>query len=242
MRRIISCMIVLVFFTQLFFRNERVKAIEDLKSQDLILLLSDSSVDVKCFVKEEWDNGKMYNIILYIYNNSSEIIHDWELKFKLNGDIVNIWNAHIKCKEKLSYTIKNDVWNQDIMCYDMVSIGLTVKADSTELPNDLSVISHMDYVCESDYRIDYQVYSDWKSGYSAAITISNISDSIIEDWQLEFDFDRKINEMWNGNYQVNDNNHYLITNLSYNQNIMPGESVIVGFNGTGGDIEISPKN
>lgn len=211
-------------------------------STEPMLLFSNSVIDISGIIIDEWNDGKMYNVMLYIKNKSDKSINNWGLEFSLYGEIINIWNAHIMMVDNETYLIKNDVWNQDIASGDTVSFGLTVNGKSDKLPYYFSLITENNYVDERDYSVDFNIYSDWGTGYSAGITIKNIGSKVIEDWSLEFDFDRPIDDIWNGIIEEVNSIHYVINNASYNQNILPGNSVTIGFNGSFGNIDKYPCN
>ena len=46
------------------------------------------------------------------------------------------------------------------------------------------------------FDVKYTVNSDWNTGYSSTITIVNNSNKVLEDWVLEFDFDREKETIW----------------------------------------------
>lgn len=57
------------------------------------------------------------------------------------------------------------------------------------------------------------------------------SDTTIEDWVLEFDFDAGRTSIWNAEIVSHEGAHYIIKNVQHNSNIEPGQSARVGFNG-----------
>ncbi|MDE6014493.1 MAG: VWA domain-containing protein [Acetatifactor sp.] len=64
----------------------------------------------------------------------------------------------------------------------------------------------------------------------------------MEDWVLEFDFDREITEIWNGVIEEHEGNHYVVRNATYNSTIVPGGSVFFGMKGCGGETGNEPIN
>ena len=59
---------------------------------------------------------------------------------------------------------------------------------------------------------------------------------------MEFDFDREINEIWNGTIEEHEDNHYVVRNAEYNSTIAPGESVSIGIKGCDGESGDEPIN
>ena len=43
-------------------------------------------------------------------------------------------------------------------------------------------------VAEDDYTIQYMVDGDWGTGFYGSISVTNNTDTDLEDWVLEFDF------------------------------------------------------
>ncbi len=86
-------------------------------------------------------------------------------------------------------------------------------------------------VTEDDYAIQYIVDGDWGTGFYGSISVTNNTDTVLEDWVLEFDFDREITEIWNGVIEEHEDNHYVVRNAEYNSTIDPGESVSIGIKG-----------
>ncbi len=79
-----------------------------------------------------------------------------------------------------------------------------------------------------NYDITYSVTNHWADKYQGSITVKNTGDETIHDWCLAFVSDAGIDQIWNGvieNYE----NIVLVHNKTYNQDILPGETVEVGF-------------
>ncbi|MFD2881656.1 cellulose binding domain-containing protein [Paenibacillus rhizoplanae] len=76
---------------------------------------------------------------------------------------------------------------------------------------------------------------------TAKIAIKNISQSAIEDWTLEFDYDGNLDRFWTAEITGHTGNHYVIHNAGYNANIQPGETLILGFSGNPGNVVSAPS-
>lgn len=66
------------------------------------------------------------------------------------------------------------------------------------------------------------------------------SEEVITDWSLEFDYNRKITNIWNAEILENAENHYVIKNAGHNANIQPDQMVSFGFLGEEGQPEDIP--
>ncbi|MDD3370098.1 MAG: cellulose binding domain-containing protein, partial [Lachnospiraceae bacterium] len=178
-------------------------------------------------VTYSWEGA--YNANVTITNTSNEKIENWCIEFPLNESIQNIWNAKIENRENGYYTIKNADWNQDIAVGSTVSFGFTAEGDFTEFPDYYSILGTVAQVSADDYDILYKVESDWETGFTGQIIITNKTDTTIEDWALEFDFNNDINDIWNAEVSSYEDGHYFVSNAGYNQNIAAGQSVNIGF-------------
>lgn len=179
-----------------------------------------------------WNGG--YNANVKIENIGSSIIENWYMKFTLNNNLTNIWNAEEVSNEKGKYVVKNAGWNADIPVGECVEFGLSVNENFNGFPSDYKLLGESVQVSEEAYSVEYILDNDWGSGFTGRILLTNNTDETIEDWILEFDFDRKITSVWDGVIDVHENNHYVIKNAGYNANIAAGQTISFGFSGEGG--------
>ena len=180
-------------------------------------------------ITDNWEGG--YNALIRIENTSEENIDNWTLAFDYDGEISNVWNAEILSHDGNRYTIKNAGWNQDIAPGQTIEIGLSGQENFVAEPTDYALISGLNEGNTNDFSVSVQIYDDWGSGCNGNMTITNNSDTTIEDWVLEFDFDAELTSIWNAEIVSHEGAHYIIKNAQHNSNIEPGQSVSVGFNG-----------
>lgn len=191
-------------------------------------------------VTSRWEGA--FNGSITITNTSDIAIENWILMFDMKNDISNIWNASIESFDNGIYLIKNATWNQDIPIGGSVDFGFSAIGDEIDYPKGYSIPTSEECADSSIYTIDFVLNSDWGTGFSATINITNNSDKAIEDWILEFDFDKEITDIWNGYIVEHTGTRYKVKNASYNQNIALGETISVGFNGMDGHIVDLPYN
>lgn len=79
--------------------------------------------------------------------------------------------------------------------------------------------------------VDYTI-NNTSSGFEATFTITNTGTETIIYWGLEFDWDRTISSIWDAEIVSVVGGHYKITNVGWNANIAPGESVSFSCIGT----------
>lgn len=191
-------------------------------------------------LSSNWDDG--YNATIKLENTGDESIQNWYLGFEYAGSITNIWNAEISSNENGYYIIKNAGWNQDIAVGQSVEFGINSNEKFASFPHKYELLGQISNVNIEDYSIDYVVTNDWGTGFSSTITINNNTDKDLEDWVLEFDFDRNITEIWNGIIEKHEGNHYVIKNTTYNADIVAGQTVSFGFNGSEGKLDNEPES
>lgn len=189
--------------------------------------------EVEFEVVSKWDghfNGKMK-----IKNKGNGVIDDWNLQFRAAFTIENIYNAEIVEHDGNEYFIKNAIWNQDIQPNQEVEFGFTaVYSESILEPEGYKMVNYLTDMTKDNYEITYIEESDWGNGFTGAIMIKNTSTEIIEDWQLEFMMERKIEYFWSAELMEKKENYYHIKNAGFNANIKPGESLRIGIMGSQG--------
>lgn len=196
--------------------------------------------EVSAKVTSKWTGA--FNAEFIIKNTSDKVIDNWAIQFNMSQEITNIWNGAINYHEDDNYIIKNVGSNQDIGIGESISFGFSANAESEiVLPNEFTLLGFEEEVKEENFDIEFRVTSDWGEAFNGEISIKNKSDETIEDWKLQFEFDRQIKELWNAQIIEQSDNHYYIKNAGYNANIKPGETITLGFRGERGNIEKGPE-
>ena len=186
--------------------------------------------------------GWLFNAEIKIKNLSDSAIENWQLSFDFPHEITNIWNAQVLSWDNDIYLLKNMGWNINIDVGSEISFGFTAAYDNEIIePSNFKIVTKIGEGSAEDYSIDFKVVSDWGNGFSSQMEIHNNSDKPIEAWKLKFDFEAKIDTIWGAEIISYENGTYFITNAGYNSRILPGESVIIGFNGSPGNI-VDPVN
>lgn len=164
------------------------------------------------------------------------------MEFDYAGAISNIWNAVIDSSEDGKYIIKNAGWNQDIAAGGSAEFGISGQENFPGFPKQYTLLGNIAGVAKEDYTITYHLDSDWGDGFTGTITVTNNTAAAIEDWYLEFDFNRNITNIWNGVTESHKGKHYVIKNAGYNANINAGQSISFGFSGNKGSSADEPEN
>lgn len=193
-------------------------------------------------INDKWDNNFNGNII--IKNTGDKTIENWTLKFVMDAEITNMWNANVLKSEEGNYLITNAEWNNDIEPNQEVSFGFTgTYSGEFVFPNQYSILGAEEKVSKKNYEVNCKINDKWDDGYTGNIEITNLSDKEIEDWKLAFDMDKDIENVWNAKIISSEDNKYVLENAGHNANIKCGQSVSFGFEAvtTGAQVSI-PEN
>lgn len=196
------------------------------------VIYSQNGIEAYYGVDSAWNGG--FNAHIRIRNTSGASVEDWSVRFSSDSEITCIWNGIIESRDNGLYLVKNAGWNQDINPNNEISIGFTAKGNGS-IPQNVRIISSEQEV-KNGYDTAFSVNSDWNSGFSGVLTLTNTGDKEIEDWTLEFDFNRELDTVWNGVIVEHRDNHYVVKNAGYNQRIRPGQNVAIGMNGHPGNM------
>lgn len=192
-------------------------------------------------VNSKWQGAFLGEIKLI--NTGSKTIENWLLKLDFSHEITSIWNADIIEHKDHTYMIKNRGWNADVDPGQTVTIGFQANYEEfISKPVNYKFPLGKIEVNQKDYTAAFKVLSDWGQAFNAQISITNNSDKTIEDWILEFDFDRNIQQFWTVQMESHEENHYIVKNQGYNANIMPGQTLELGFSGIPGNVDKEPSN
>lgn len=86
----------------------------------------------------------------------------------------------------------------------------------------------LDILEENDIEIGFEITSQWENYYNVNVTLNNISEDKIENWEIEFAFEDKIESVWNAKVTYNENGKYKIKNDDWNQDIPMDGTVTFG--------------
>ena len=85
--------------------------------------------------------------------------------------------------------------------------------------------------------------NDWGSGLQGELTLVNDTKATLTDWQLSFNYDRTINDIWNAQIVSRTGSQYVIRNASWNGTIAAGAEISFGFqlDGIAGELLTNKK-
>lgn len=86
----------------------------------------------------------------------------------------------------------------------------------------------------------YEVSNEWGNGYTALITVTNMSDTAVSRWSVNWEYagTTTVGNSWNA--RVSGENPYMASDMGWNGPLQPGQSASFGFQGSksSGDAEI----
>lgn len=91
-------------------------------------------------------------------------------------------------------------------------------------------------------KADLSIATDWGSGFTANVVVTNTGTTPINGWQVGFDFPFAITNIWNASVASKSGNRFLIKDAGYNATIPAGGKVSFGFNGSPGNVKAGPTN
>lgn len=182
-------------------------------------------------ITSQWDTGA--NGEITITNTGEAVLENWAISFPFPYTIEQIWNGQVAEHQEDWYMIKNVGWNKDIPIGGCVRFGFALHTDQEILPPiQYHMPSGKENVHKNRYKVTYQVASDWGSGFEGRISITNGPEKAIKDWELSFDLEEELTNVWDGKILSREENHYVIGNAGYNAVIEPNQTVVLGFTGT----------
>lgn len=203
-------------------------------------VFSYENYDITYSFTNHWSDK--YQGSIFVKNTSEETIHDWCLAFVSDTSYEQIWNGVIENYDNI-VLIHNKTYNQDILPGETVEVGFIETSDEAVIPEKFELISEPSVSPSENYSTEFKIEHDWETGYNASLTITNLSEEVLEDWTIEFDWDKNFDTIWDAEVVDHSNSHYVITNASYNQNIEPGGSVKIGLqSNVAGGVETQPGN
>lgn len=185
------------------------------------------SVEYK--VTNEWTGNQIIEVT--VTNTGDELLADWSVGYNASGKINSIWNAQIYAEQGTEYILRNAGYNSEIAPGQSVSFGYIVSGDSFKFPQNIFNCSKRVDITDN-YDVYYNIVGDYGSTYQAEMVIENHSDTDYSAWQLSFDGNVTIDNLWNGKLIENNNGSFKVKNAEHNTVIYAGNSVSFNFGGT----------
>ena len=179
------------------------------------LELAGEDLEVKREVTSKWNSGFCENVKIINHSNNPIL---WNVNFKVDGDIYNIWNA-VSQKNGDKYSFKGVDWNKEVGPNSSVDFGFCAKI--------LENSQNTQVATEDDLKIEREVNSEWQSGFCENVKITNPTAKEVS-WNIKLSVNGDIYNIWNAVYQK-DGDKYSFKGVDWNKNIKPNSSVEFGF-------------
>lgn len=124
------------------------------------------------------------------------------------------------------------------------NVGTVSAGDSMEVQ---STAQQEEYVLpfyeeRDNVAIEFKVVNAWEGGYQAEIILTNTGTEYVENWQIDFNSDDAITNIWNTNVIKNENGECSVSAMEYNSNIAPDSSVSIGYQTEGSSYTVRDLN
>lgn len=107
----------------------------------------------------------------------------------------------------------------------ILSLFCILKHDSVEA-EEFSNKVYYDY---GSYGVEYSIEGIWNNGYNVRVVVTNNTDKVIDDWEVLFNSEDSIINIWNAEVAYNDNDTYIISNKGWNKRIEAYNSIEWGY-------------
>lgn len=118
------------------------------------------------------------------------------------------------------------------------SLGTTTVAVATESEddNELAESTELDsaenrnqyYSLDDRLNIHYQVNGQWAGHANVNVTLENVSGEVIDDWEIAFQYDGKIENIWNAEVTSHKGKECIVKNAGWNSDIPVDGTVSFG--------------
>ena len=116
-----------------------------------------------------------------------------------------------------------------VYTHDGYTVEYTIKNEWTGNQNIVNCAERVDIT--EGYNVYYNITGDYGDTYQAEMVIENLSDTDINAWQLNFDGNASIDNLWNGKLLENNNGSFKVKNAENNSVIAAGGSASFNFSG-----------
>jgi Mg-chelatase subunit ChlD len=176
-------------------------------------------------VVNEWEGGQSVEVTLT--NTATTPLNNWAIGYDAGAEIQGIYNASIHSVTGSSYIIKNPGYNSDIAPNSSVAFGYSLTGNGLPIPTAFGLCPTVQTAMSEGYIASLNVTNDWGTGFQGEIILQNTTANEISDWQLSFNTNFTISDIWNGEISSQTENSYTVTG-----NAIPANgSVTIGFGG-----------
>ena len=199
-------------------------------------------------IRNKWisDNKYVFQISMTLENNTDELLDGWKISIEKpeNGEILNYYNvncnvtdktiefsnlsynAQIPSKEKLTFEFQiattNPYYKPGNIIINGISNSKPEQPDKPSEPEEKKLEVKIEK--ENQWGAEGEYYTQIK------VIIKNTGNTEIHSWQFDvkFEIQTTIEQMWNVNAEKINENQYRISNSDYNGMMQPETEIILG--------------
>lgn len=151
--------------------------------------------------------------------------------------IYDIWREHTMTFLRVKKLVTGVLCFALFMSIVPLNASETVCADTFISFDDDNPVAHNEFrsVEDYEYNAEANALAQWPGHSNIEITFTNTGDETIHDWYFTFDYNYEIENPYNCYVLEHEDNLYTIGNNDWNQDILPGESVSIGFTAASDD-------
>lgn len=183
---------------------------------------------VEYTIKNEWTGNQ--NIEVTITNTGDDVLSGWAMGYNAFGEIGGLWNAKIYGHQGTEYILSSAGYNDELAPGQSTNFGYTLTGGKFKIPQNIVNCAERVDITEG-YNVYYNITGDYGDTYQAEMVIENLSDTDINAWQLNFDGNASIDNLWNGKLLENNNGSFKVKNAENNSVIAAGDSASFNFSG-----------
>lgn len=183
---------------------------------------------VEYTIKNEWTGNQ--NIEVTITNTGDDVLSGWAMGYNAFGEIGGLWNAKIYGHQGTEYILSSAGYNDELAPGQSTNFGYTLTGDKFKIPQNIVNCAERVDITEG-YNVYYNITGDYGDTYQAEMVIENLSDTDINAWQLNFDGNASIDNLWNGKLLENNSGSFKVKNAENNSVIAAGGSASFNFSG-----------
>lgn len=243
---IFFCIILLFSGVAYSILNQKIKLIGKVSigNEDNII----QNYNVTYIIENKWySNGKYYyKISMTLHNNTNEQLNGWKISIKApeNAQIMTYSNTDcIFLKDKIEFN--NVSYNAQVPAKSKVTFEFQI-ATTDPYYKPSNIIINGDIIAppekpefpeeiEKKASITIKKQNSWQSNglffSQLNVILKNTGDTEILTWKFDIKFDGNtdIEQIWNANIQKNDERQYTFSNSTYNGIISPDGEINFGF-------------
>lgn len=183
---------------------------------------------VEYTIKNEWTGNQ--NIEVTITNTGDDVLSGWAMGYNAFGEIGGLWNAKIYGHQGTEYILSSAGYNDELAPGQSTNFGYTLTGGKFKIPQNIVNCAERVDITEG-YNVYYNITGDYGDTYQAEMVIENLSDTDINAWQLNFDGNASIDNLWNGKLLENNSGSFKVKNAENNSVIAAGGSASFNFSG-----------